>query len=348
MTITRLRQAGAEFDAGNINTPIAGLEWDYINNPSSSVLITNSNPKSGIYCYRFSTNSSANFLEWSPLSTLQLRTAAHFFATAAAGPASLIYLAQILDASNNILVGIGFLNNDLKLYVGGVLWATVANVYKQNVYQHIGIGLKIDASAGWANVYIDGVLVASFAGNTGTATITKVHWLGIVAYTNLDDLYLDDTTGEAAPAIVPDRRFVGIYPNANGNYSEDTGSDGNSTDNYLLVDDHSPHDGDTTHVEATALDQRDTYNLTTTTIPTGWSTAAVIPMAVVKKTDAGADTQVAMMLRENGVDWEGAAQTLSTGYISKWDRCTLRPDGSAWTQAAIDALEAGFRGKGTF
>jgi hypothetical protein len=345
MTITRLKQAGGEFDAANGANLLAGYEWD---SQSANFHVSSNNPKSGTYSYNPA--GSTDYAQWN-VNTSQLRTAGHWMATAAAGPASIMYNIRLLDAQNNVLVGVGFLNNDLKLYIGGSVQATATSLWVQNQYRHIGLDVKIDASAGWANVYIDGVLVASFSGATGSNPVTQVRWGGAAnsAYGNyLDDLYLDDSTGESAPAALADRRFVPLYPNANGTYSEGTGSDGNKVDNYLLVDDHSAANGDTDYVEATALDQRETYNLTTTTIPNGWAVAAVIPIITVEKTDAVVDTKAALMLRYNGTDWQGADQSLPSAYGNRWEQRTTQPDGSAWTQAAIDGLEAGFRGRGTF
>jgi hypothetical protein len=261
-------------------------------------------------------------------------------------------LFAIYAASTTLLARIHNTGSDLTLEVGGTSRAYAVGALPTTAFAHFGVSVKINSSAGWITIYKDGVAILTYSGNTGNADMVLTRF-GTpdqsITYTYYDDLYIDDTTGEAAAATVPDRRFAYVLPNADGNYSQCAGSDGNSVNNSLLVDEQ-PHNSETDYVEATALDQKDTYNMATITLPTGNSIAAVIPYAYARKTDAAAATLITNTIRTGGVDLNGADQALASAYgIPLWTRFVKQADGATdWNQAALDALEVGFVGRGAF
>jgi hypothetical protein len=240
-----------------------------------------------------------------------------------------------------------------ELLVGGTTRDTGA-VIPHLAWSHIGIDIKIAGSGGWVKIYVDGTLALSYSGNTGTAQMNSAKFGPESIYSSydqmhfyLDDIYLDDTTGEDGLAVPPDLHLEYITPNNNGNYSQLDGSDGNQVDNYLQVDER-PHDSDTTYNEAQAADEKDSYAMTTVALQGGWSVEAVTPCAVVKKTDGGVASKFALMLRENSVDWEGSAQDLLASYALISERRATDPGGAAWDQDSLDAVEVGVWAEGTF
>jgi len=227
-----------------------------------------------------------------------------------------------------------------------------SGVLIENQWHHMGIDFKRDAAAGWMKVYVDGLETLSIVGNTGASAIDALrfgtssagrYWTTLPYY---DDLYIDDTTGEAA-APVPDLRFEFISPNGAGNYSVWDPFPGTGEANWQDVDER-PNDGDTTYVEAQVLNERDSYAMTTYTMAAGWAIQAVLPTAIAKKTDAVVDTELALMTRQGGVDDDGVDQDLPSSYGLLWDRFTTDPGGGAWSQADLDSVECGVRGRGTF
>lgn len=342
MTITRLWQAGLESDGTNSHLG----EFSSV---SSSVNVTTSSTyaKSGTYSLRFPVgNDYATQL----IGSSQARTGFHVRGLELITDLLPAYIVAFRTTAN--LVGIRVKNSTtLALWVGATEQDTYAFATPTSDFNHFGLDVKVDATAGWAVAYIDGVEVMRFEGNTGSDAITSVRYgdaiNGFKAYTYCDDLLIDDTTGETAAAPVPDRRFEPLTPNGNGTYSEGTGSDGNSTDNYLLVDDR-PHNSDTDYIELDTADERELYTVTTTSPPAGFIFAALIPFAYAKKTDGAVATQLAPLLRLGSVDLEGTAQNLSTSYAMVWERFAAKPGGGAWTQTDIDAVEVGYQGEGTF
>ena len=220
----------------------------------------------------------------------------------------------------------------MRFYVNGSLQYTATGLWPKSDYVHFGVDLKIDASAGWCYVYIDGVQVLGFTGNTGNFDARMVGWGTAPNSGNspnssfyLDDLSIDNSTGEGAPAACEDRRFLLVMPDGNGTYSDGVGSDADSTDNYLLVDD-TTMDGATTEVVLDAVDEKDTYTMANPTLPANAVIQAVCPVALVQKGNAAVGTQVKFLARESATDAKSATLDLPGDYagtVLQWPG--LRP-----------------------
>lgn len=215
-------------------------------------------------------------------------------------------------------------------------------------WHHIGVDVKIDSSSGWAYVYWDSVVVMSFSGNTGNSDITNVLFGQIggagscISY--FDDIYIDDTTGEGAAAVCPVLRMFHVIPNGNGNYAQWDGSDGNSVDNYLLVDERPPSSAD--YVATNVVDEFDSYAMGTISLAAGQTVEAVIPIVSAARQDAS--EEIAIGTRLSAVDLIGSDQTPSISYGFFWERQATKPGGGAWGQADIDAFEAVIKSRGSY
>jgi hypothetical protein len=228
-----------------------------------------------------------------------------------------------------------------------------------DAWRHVGVDVKLAASGGWINLYVDGVETLAFAGDTlgasGVTTVDQVLFTGTLEttaawenYAYIDDILIDDTTGEPAAATVPDRRFRLITPNGNGTASEMTGSDGDQVANYALVDEV-PHNSDTDYVKALTTGLVDTYTMSTFTLPTDWVVGAILPLLIARKSAAEDDVRIAPALQSNTTRAVGSGQTLGTSYDLRWGRWTTDPHtGVAWSQAGLDAVEVGAQSAGTF
>lgn len=213
-------------------------------------------------------------------------------------------------------------------------------------WMHIGIDIKVDNVAGWVVVYADGVEIIRWEGNTGNSDIYSACF-GWEASTNAqiwyDDMYIDDTTGEAAAAVVPIKAFPYRVSNGDGNYSQWTGSDGNSVNNSLLIDDVPVNSTD--WVEATSADKLDSYATATYTLAANETCIAVIPTAVVRK--AGTTEQIAIGTRSTS-DSVGSDKTPTISFSPLFERQTTKPGGGVWDQTALDNLEPLIKSRGTY
>ena len=140
-------------------------------------------------------------------------------------------------------------------------------------------------------------------------------------------------------------RYGALDPTGNGNSSVLVGSDGNSVDNYLLVDDGAggiTNDADTTYVESATTGQKDTYGMEN--IPTTPLTiVAIATVLIAKKTDAGTRS-VKAVIRRSGTDYDGVAAFLGTSYDAHVALVLTDPStAAAWTEAGINAMEVGVK-----
>lgn len=343
MTITRLHQAGAELN--NILSEFTSVS-------NIAVVTSSTKAQSGAYSFRFQNQYTASLV----LSTTYTQLRAAFFAlhfgTGAGDDPGLIAFA----GSGTIGIELRW-DGDASTFVlyrntTQIASALSAEFAAEDAWHHVAIDLKLDNSAGWVYVYVDGVAVIEFDGDTiGTVSAldtvrfgsdrTNISWDN---YLYIDDFYLDSTTGESAPTAPPDYRFLPVLPNGNGYISQWVGNDGNSTDNYLLVDEVTP-DGDTSYVESAVSGEIDSYTMTDPTIPTGWEISAVIAMAVAKKLNAGGSLDLKLNTRTtvSGTPYSASSSpiTLGTSYALAWERRPLRPDGGAWNETTANALEIG-------
>lgn len=158
---------------------------------------------------------------------------------------------------------------------------------------------------------------------------------------DFDDLYICDGTGGVNDDFLGDVRVDAYFPIGNGNSSQLTGSDGNSTDNYLLVDDAS-QDGDSTYVQSSTATNKDTYDVTGMShTPTDIYGLQVNMFA--KKDDSGARS-IASVIRSGGSDNDGTTQALGTTYVDYMQISQTDPNtAAAWTKANFAAAEFGVK-----
>jgi len=269
-------------------------------------------------------------------------------------------------------------NNDVTLQAGytistsSVRTALTVNVpalADVNVWKHIGMTAYMAESGGFVSLYVDGIQVAEWTGDTrlyrsgeaGARTgITAIYaagnstsWTGGAAgtwsnYVYIDDFYADYWTGESAPtdAPVPTRRFGLAVLQADGDATAWTPTSG--SDNYAMLTDRPPDD-DTTTVRATAADLTDLYEIGGFTLPADHAVRALIPLAAVKKSDAGVDSRIKLLVKAGGDTADGLDQTLATSYGYIWKRWTEQPDGiTAWDETAVNGAQIGLKSAGDF
>jgi hypothetical protein len=113
----------------------------------------------------------------------------------------------------------------------------------------------------------------------------------------VDDLAINDTSGTSSQTGYPgDEKVFAMRPNGNGDNSAWTGSDADSTDNYLLVDETPPDSAD--YVQSNTSGQIDDYNLTPTPAELGASdTINVVHVGVFGAIDDATSADPNLKLR---------------------------------------------------
>ena len=235
-------------------------------------------------------------------------------------------------------------NASSTLYVNNTSRDTGGSYYQ--AWHHVGFDIKT-GSPGWVYVYRDGILDMTWDGTvTGNSTQLRIGKYGSNFYqlVYFDDIYIDSAVGEASPASLPMLKFYYVSPNGNGNYSQWTGSDGNSVDNYQLVDEIPPSTSD--FVESKATDEYDSYAMDSITLADGELVRAVIPTAEIKRN--GTSEEIALGTRYSSTDSVGSDQVPGAAYDWYFERQTTKPGGGDWEQTSLDGMELLLKSRGTY
>ena len=350
MAITRLAQTGAELNLATAELSTVG-----------HMITSSTKAKTGNYSFRISLAGNIPAGIAFP-ATAQFRAHMHLNHNGIGIGSSYAYIYRWM--SGNTQVGAVIwetASGEIRLLVGSTIVASATaaslGLNSTDIWFGLGIDIKLAASGGWIYFYKDGELKLSFDGNTlggtGKTSVDGLYFGGGLNspwnnYAYFDDIVIDDTTGESAPAPVPDRRFALLIPNGNGDLSQFTGSDGDQVNNYQLVGEIPPN-GDTDYVKANASGLKDLYQMTTTTPPAGFTFGALIALAYARKAAAEDTTTVIPIIKSGATEQEGSAQSLGTSYALRWNRFPTDPaTGNPWTQSAVDGVQVGVKSGGTF
>ena len=237
-----------------------------------------------------------------------------------------------------------------RLYVarnGTPIGSVAANGLQLNVWHYIELKVLISDGSGTCAIRVNGVEVATNdlsadTRNGATAVVNQVVIYSSQTFSSAvdyDDFYVCDDNGSTNNDFLGDIRVQPIFPDGNGNSSQLVGSDGNSTDNYLLVDETDPNDAD--YVESSTVGEKDTYTYGSLT-PTAGTVYGVQVMTRAAKTDAGARS-VCSIARLSGTEVDSADKTLSTTYQYLRDIRETKPGGGAWSISDVNSAEFGVK-----
>jgi hypothetical protein len=230
----------------------------------------------------------------------------------------------------------------------GTLLSTSTYVMPLSTYVYLEFKATISDAAGAYDLRINGASITSGSSvdtkNTANAYANRV----ALATSSLsasncdfyfDDVYVCDGTGSANNDFLGDCRVDCYFPSGNGNSSQMVGSDGNSVDNYALVDEAAMN-SDTDYVESSTVSNKDTYAFADIThSPT--SIYGVQINMFAKKGDAGLRS-IQSVTRSGGSDTDGTAKPLGTDYTDEMEMRETDPNTSAaWTISGFNAAEFG-------
>lgn len=236
-------------------------------------------------------------------------------------------------------------SGQLNLYVRNTLVAsTPANTIYLNTWHYVEFKV-VSALSGSAVVRVDGATLINYSGDTrystgGTVIPVRLVFPDAGAAWWHDDIYLLNGVADAdgLDDFIGDIRIYALTPNGNGNSSQFTGSDGNSTDNYLLGDEI-PH-SDADYVESATVGHIDLYTMTN--LPTTvQSVVAVVPEYRALRTDTDFKN-IRRVLRHSAANYVGADRALPATAAHLTEILTRNPGTSAvWTVSDVDGMELG-------
>lgn len=228
---------------------------------------------------------------------------------------------------------------------GTVVLATGTKVFNIGVWYYVELKIVFDDTVGAVQLKVDGVTdinltnVDTKATSNPSANLLSLSGSNPVLY---DDLYVLDGSGPSPyNDFLGDCRVETLLPNGDGNSSQLLGSDGNSVNNYLLVDEATQPNSDTDYVESATVGQKDTYAYGNLAVVSG-TVYAVAPIPWAKKTDAGSRA-ICTVARLAGTEVDSGAIALPSSYTYYQDIRTTKPGGGAWTIADVNAAEFGVK-----
>lgn len=201
------------------------------------------------------------------------------------------------------------------------------------------VGILNVGSGGYFRVYRDSVLLTEAVGDTAAtllnATEARLYLGNGAAASGLDiaDLIVrDDVT------LMPDSRVdsLTITSTSAGAW---VGSDGDSVNNHLLLDDPGPTVDTSDYVRSQTVGATDTYVVSD--LPVSPPTIRAVGVNIVGGKTAGGFRTVAPMVNTT----EGTARDVGLSGVNATYWETNPVGGAAWTKADVDAMTVGMRVK---
>lgn len=211
-------------------------------------------------------------------------------------------------------------------------------------FYYVEAKVTLSDTVGVVTVKVNNAVVLNLTGidtkNAGTKTVLDSVALGYMNNTTstYDDIVLLNGAGSVNNDFIGDVAIETLYPNGNGSSSQFVGSDGNSTDNYLLVNETPPVT--TSYVGSGTSGNKDLYTLDDLVRASG-SIPGLIITALAADSDAVA-RNMKIDVKSGATTSAGADNALTTSYTAYRRPLDQNPVGAvAWTISSVNALEVG-------
>jgi hypothetical protein len=213
-----------------------------------------------------------------------------------------------------------------------------------NQWHYIEFKCTLGAAA-YYEVRVNGVMWISGTNNTknaGTKTVydTVALLAGSAATCYFDDFYVLNGAGSINNNFLGDVAIETLYPNGNGSSSQWVGSDADSVNNYLLVNEAGAP-VTTNYTGSSVVGNRDLYALSDMARVSG-TVYGVQTTAYTGNADAGARAVKQVMKSGATTSVESASTAVTTTYAPLVRTMETDPNtGSLWTIANANAIEVG-------
>ena len=214
-------------------------------------------------------------------------------------------------------------------------------------WNYVELEGTIDGSSGYAKIWVNGVNVVDYTGDTlsgSSATITNVCILsgtniGDEVNYQIDDIYITNDAGSApGNGRLGEIKIYPIAPNSDSavEFNRSTGSN-----NYALVDELG-HNSDTDYVYSDVDNDEDLYGFSAVGAATG-NVVGVHLMAVARKDNT--DVKSFCFVAESNASVDVSDDiTLTQTYVHHHRYFEVDPDtDTTWTIAGVDAATFGVR-----
>jgi hypothetical protein len=279
-----------------------------------------------------------------------------------------IFSFQALDFTPQLTVQYRHSSGTLRVTNAAFTSAESAVIDPLNSWVYIEIKCTVGAATGSWTLRVaapdtapPAVLLSGANQNTDPAGTGTMEWiqLGTMLLASYDDFYLFDTdgpypsggTGPNNDDFVGPCKVYTLWPVGSGPVNNGVGSDGDSVDNHLLVDDNpnaiGVHDGDTTYVRLSNPGEKDLYVPDPNILPAALEVHAVQTTAFARRVGLdAADSRAVIMDSAGGWTHNGefVVRLPDSSYgiaTDVWDRDPNNLTPQSWTKALVESRRYG-------
>lgn len=252
-----------------------------------------------------------------------------------------------LNTTNHILIVFsGTSSGVMQVYRSpSTLLGSSTFTFVSGITYYIEVKAVLNDSTGAVTVKVNGdsIITLSSVDTKNAGTLTTIDTVAVgcrnsaSATSDYDDFYIANGDGSGITDFMGDITVETLRPSGDGNYSQFTGSDGNSVNNSLLVDEATL---DITDYVQGASGLKDSYaygNLSATSA----TIKAVQAQAIAMKSASGAQS-FKQNTRISSTDYAGTSTALSTSDVAYWQLWESSPATStAWTISEVNGAEFG-------
>lgn len=252
-------------------------------------------------------------------------------------------VCQLLNNGNggSEVIGLGINNNQqLYLTVAGTVVYTYPPPISQGSWRSIGIGWT-GAVSGSITLYVDGVLVNTYSGNTSTTAADFLQFNGPGAFTiggAQNNMWIDDVVVTDAATWIGERWIETLRPSVNASVAWTPLSGAN----WQNVSEQQC-DGDTTYNSTSTAGATDTFGIVSlSTTPLVIENVRV--KVAVRKTDATTHNLHPCMKSGAAALVEGPDFAVAGTYLyARQDLPTDPNTSAAWIAAGVNASQPGYK-----
>lgn len=214
------------------------------------------------------------------------------------------------------------------------------------IWYYIEVTFTLHDTTGAVTVKVNETTVLSLTNvdtkNAGSGSVYDMIHIGARSTSSqnatYDDWYVTNGAGSAYTGMVGDVTVETVRPNGNGNSSQWVGSDSNSTDNYLLVDEDTYDSAD--YVQSSTANEKDLYTYGDLAAASG-GVKGVMVLGTMQKTASGAKS-ARQITRVGGTNYNGASVTLDTSDLARKQTWEVSPATAVdWTISEVNGAEFG-------
>lgn len=224
---------------------------------------------------------------------------------------------------------------------GTILGTSAKGVLPDEQWSHFQIRAKVHDTTGACRILCNGTEVLNLTSqdtrNGGTGIIDGIEWR--MGDCEISDLVIMDINGGSMDDITTNAlRVRTLRPDATGNDADFTGV--GSATNWQNVD---AGYTSTIHNDSETVNHQDLFNLPSITTDVN-TIRAVIPFVVADK-DSADPRSIACLIDSNATEGQGSNESLIlSGWRYRFSVFDEDPDTTAaWTESAVNALQAGYK-----